>query len=185
MQETAAGQQWFYEDKGERKGPVDEPVIVGLIHSGVLTYGSVVWQQGLTEWVRLENTDFQVHLAQKSPPPLTGAKMNNTLVWLLAFAPLIGYFLEVVLAISIRHGNEYYASLDMAESRYWYVTMLLNVGLSWLDSKRLEKAGHDISRFKGWVWLVPVYLYQRANALQQSKAYFIVWLVLFVLLLGV
>ncbi len=186
MQETAAAsQQWFYEDKGERKGPVDEQVVVALIQSGVLTYGNEVWRQGLADWIRLESSDFRVHLEQKSPPPVTGARINNTLVWFLAFAPLIGYFLEAVVAGIVSGGNEYRISRDMAEARYWYVTVLLNLGLSWLDQQRLEKAGHDTSRFKGWVWLVPVYLYQRASVLQQGKAYFIVWLVLFVLLLGV
>ena len=39
------------------------------------------------------------------------------------------------------------------------------------------------SRFRGWVWLIPVHLYQRAKNLQQSLAYFIVWLVYFALVL--
>ncbi|MFO1353881.1 MAG: hypothetical protein U1E88_05305 [Acinetobacter sp.] len=34
-------------------------------------------------------------------------------------------------------------------------------------------------KFKGMVWLVPVYLFQRAKALDQSLAYFIVWIVCF------
>lgn len=184
MQESAAIQQWFYEDRGERKGPVDEQTVVALIQAGVLTYGNEVWRQGLAEWVRLESSDFRTYLEQKSPPPVTGARVNNTVVWVLAFAPLIGYFLESLLAIMVRGGNEYHASMDMAEARYWYISVLLNIGLSWWDSKRLQKAGHDTSRFSGWVWIVPVYLYQRARTLQQSLAYFIVWLVLFILVLA-
>ena len=35
------------------------------------------------------------------------------------------------------------------------------------------------------VWLIPVYLYQRAKVLNQNLAYFIVWIVCFALMLTV
>jgi hypothetical protein len=43
----------------------------------------------------------------------------------------------------------------------------------------LKRAGHDI---KMWVvFLVPVYLWKRAEVLKQGKGYFILWIVLAVL----
>lgn len=111
-----------------------------------------------------------------------GAAVDNGVVWVLAFAPLIGYLLEYVVAYLV-NSNEWRAEAAMQGGSYWYITLLLNIGLSFLDEKRLEKAGCDTSKFKGMVWLVPVYLYQRAQALHHNLAYFITWVVCFVLIL--
>ncbi|MPM84347.1 hypothetical protein SDC9_131418 [bioreactor metagenome] len=68
----------------------------------------------------------------------------------------------------------------MNDSKYWSVTLALNIILSFADEKLLRKAGHNTSKFKGWVWLVPVYLYQRAKATRQNLAYFVVWIICFI-----
>ena len=61
---------------------------------------------------------------------------------------------------------------------------LLNIGLSFWDEKRLQEGGLNTEKFKGWVWLVPVYLFQRAKALKHNMAYFAVWIGAFVLMLS-
>lgn len=172
---------WFYEEKGERKGGASEQEMVELIRSGHLGYGSSVWMPGFNEWAKLEDTPLRRHL-QQIPPPLAGSQVNNTLVWVLAFAPIIGYLMEWFVAGAL-HGSESAAARAMENASYWYITLALNVLLSFFDEKRLQKAGHNTSRFRGWVWLVPVYLYQRTKNLQQNQAYFIVWLVTFALVL--
>lgn len=111
-----------------------------------------------------------------------GVVVDNGVVWVLAFAPLIGYLLEYIVAYAV-NGNEWQAELAMQGKSYWFVTLLLNIGLSLLDEKRLDKSGCDTSKFKGMVWLVPVYLYQRARALRHSLAYFVTWVVCFVLIM--
>ncbi|MCB1659010.1 MAG: DUF4339 domain-containing protein, partial [Pseudomonadales bacterium] len=64
------------------------------------------------------------------------------------------------------------------------ITLILNIGLSYWDEKRIKAAGTNTESFSGWVWLVPVYLFQRAKALKQNLAYFIVWIVCFVIVLS-
>ncbi|WP_191486375.1 GYF domain-containing protein [Pseudomonas sp. FEN] len=177
MPEATSSEQWFYEEKGQRQA-ANEQQIVALIRSGKLTYGSLIWKKGLENWIQLERTEFLQHLQTASPPPLTGASVNNTLVWLLAFAPLLGYLLEAFVAGATGGGQR-----ALSEGRYWYLTVILNVALSLFDEKRLKKAGHDTRRFKGWVFIVPVYLYQRAKMLNQNLAYFIVWIGSFALTL--
>ncbi len=85
--------QWFYEEKGERKGGASEQEMVELIRSGRLGYGSSVWMPGFNEWANLEDTLLRQHL-QQTPPPLAGSQVKNTLVWVLALAPIIGYLME-------------------------------------------------------------------------------------------
>lgn len=98
------------------------------------------------------------------------------MVWTLAFAPLIGYALEMWTAgLSGMEFEEAYAAVT--EGQYWFITLILNIALGYLDERRLRKSGVDTAAF-GWLaWLVPFYLWHRAKALGQKPAYFWVWLV--------
>ncbi|MBD9574805.1 DUF4339 domain-containing protein [Pseudomonas sp. PDM23] len=174
---------WHYEKNGVRKDGVDQQQVIALIRNGTLAYGSLVWKKGMADWAKIEQTELRQHLEETSPPPLSGAMVNNKIVWLLAFAPIIGYLLESFVA-GLFGATEAQWERAMAANRYWYVTLALNIALSVLDSKRLKQAGHDISRFKGWVFVVPVYLYQRAKLLNQNLAYFITWIVCFFITIG-
>ena len=165
---------WYYEEKGARKGPVSEEKIRQLIDSKVVFYDTSVWKQGFSDWRRVSETELRGHLDSVGPPPLLGEKVNNTFVWILAFAPILGTFLEGVIAGFV-HGSR--APLHVHE--YWHVTLILNLLLCVLDELQLKKAGHNTARFRGWIWLIPVYIFQRANALRQSKAYFVVWVISF------
>lgn len=172
--------QWYYEENGQKKGPVSEEQISQLIRASTVSHGTPVWKQGFVDWLPIESSDLRKYLDATSPPPLSGDHVNNTLVWILAFAPLIGYFLEWVVAGAIHKGNEFAAERAMEDAKYWFITLALNLVLSFADENRLRKAGHNTSKFKGWVWLVPVYLYQRAKATRQNLAYFCVWIVCFI-----
>ena len=92
---------WFYEETGHRKGPITEEAIIGLMKTGKISYGSLVWKAGYPEWLKVEDTELRTHLEGVSPPPITGKHVNNTIVWILAFAPLIGLFLEACFAFTV------------------------------------------------------------------------------------
>jgi hypothetical protein len=174
---------WFYERKGERLGGVSEEEIISLIQSGALSWGSAIWKQGFQDWTPIENTDLRIHLDTLSPPPLRGQQVNNTVVWILAFAPIIGFMLEAFVAGMVHADNPYKAESAAFNGQFWYITLILNVALSYFDEKRLSKSGTDTNRFSGMVWLVPVYLYQRAKALKHNLGYFGVWIACFVLVM--
>ena len=165
--------EWYYEVKGERKGPVTEATIQQMVKEGILTKDSVVWKKGMPDWVNIEKTDFKSHIDDSLPPPLSGDKVNNAVIWILAFAPIIGTILEHLVARQ--------ANMDVND--LFMITVALNIGLSYYDANCLQKAGHDASKYKGLAWLVPVYLYKRAKALKQNLAYFIVWIVCFAFML--
>lgn len=180
--DTETATPWFYEEHGQQKGAISEAEIIRLIQAGRVSYGSTVWKKGFPDWMKVENTELKSYLEEMAPPPLTGTQVDNTVIWILAFAPLIGLCLEYALAYSI-YDNEFVANVAVASNKFWVITLALNIGLSFLDEKRLQKAGHDTAKFKGWVWLVPVYLYQRTQNLKHNLAYFITWIVCFVLTL--
>lgn len=160
---------WHYEVNGVRTGPVTENDINALIAADKLGRGSFVWRKGMTDWVTLETTAFSERFANE-PPPLTGAAVSNTIVWWLAFAPLVGAFIAGVLA----------GATDKSIDKFWWVTLVLNIALSIADEKKLKQAGHKTDQM-GPSFIVPVYLFKRAKILNQSNSYFIVWVILFAL----
>lgn len=171
---------WYFEDKGKRKGPVSEIELNELINMGKVTYGTAIWKAGFSGWVKVEDTEFRHQLATISAPPLLGKNVNNTIVWIVAFAPIIGLFLEYVISGAV-YGDNMFAQLRVKSGEFWYVTLTLNLILCALDERYLKSAGHNTNNFLGWVWLIPVYLYKRAKTLDQGPAYLIVWCICFAL----
>lgn len=170
---------WFYEKNGQRIGGVSEQEIIELIKNQAITYGATVWKTGFPDWMMIENTELRCHLEKSAPPPLTGHQVNNTLVWLLAFAPIIGLALEYFVS-GVMHSDSEYLTQSAAENGdYWYITLILNIALCVWDARRLKTAGINTTTFRGWRWLVPVYLFQRAKMLKQNQAYFIIWIICF------
>jgi type II secretory pathway pseudopilin PulG len=47
---AASGRQWFIVDNGERRGPVSEEQLVGLIQSKQVTAQTLVWTEQLRDW---------------------------------------------------------------------------------------------------------------------------------------
>lgn len=47
---SEAPKQWFYVEGGERRGPVSEEDLAGLLQSGRLGVDSLVWTQGMGDW---------------------------------------------------------------------------------------------------------------------------------------
>ena len=94
--------------------------MIALIRASQVHHGTAVWRQGFPGWIKVEHSELAQHLDAHSPPPLSGDMVNNRMVWLLAFAPLLGYLLECVLAGIIHGGNEAAAELAMAQRYFLY-----------------------------------------------------------------
>ncbi len=171
--------KWFYERDGQRLGGVSVEEMGILIAQRAINGHTLVWAQGFKDWIALKDTDLAMHLATPDAPPmLPASRISNVVVWILAAAPIIGALLEGFIA-GIFSQSEYALSVAISERKYWYVTLLLNVGLSVLDEQRLKKAGVDTKAFGKMVFVVPVYLWKRAAALGQGPAYFWTWVGLF------
>lgn len=173
---------WFYEEKGERKGGIKEDEIISMIKSGKLSSDTLIWKKGFPNWLTIQNSSLKEHIDDSLPPPLKGEHVNNTVIWFLAFAPIIGYLLEWIIAGMV-YGNEWQAEQAVSSGNFFYVTLILNIGLSLLDEKKLKSAGHNTTKYRGWVWLVPVYLFQRAKNLNHNMSYFSVWIISFLLVI--
>lgn len=160
----------YYTDQGKRIGPISVENLQSLYRSRQINLNTSVWVDSAADWCELSKSSIYglvSDIKQDGPPPLRGDSINNTYVWALAFAPLIGYFLESIAS----------ESFNKPIDELWYITLALNIGLSFLDEKKLEAAGVDTSRFSAFAILVPVYLFLRFRVLDQKPYYFITWIV--------
>jgi hypothetical protein len=101
--------------------------------------------------------------------------VNNNVVWILAFAPIIGVFLQAFI-VGFLYGDSWMYSYN----KFWWVTLALNILLCYLDEKKLMQAGINTDNM-GATWIIPIYLYRRAEVLNQSPSYLWVWIVTFIL----
>lgn len=165
--ETAAS--WYYNIKGKRVGPVTQDEIAELASAGTIDNSTLLWREGFSEWIPMGQSALKIESSE--PPPLMGAAVNNGLVWTVAFVPILGTLLQYFFA----------GMFESNPADLWFITLALNIGFCAADDKILKNAGHDTKKFGGWVWLVPVYLFKRAQALNQGQGYFIAWMSCFVI----
>lgn len=64
----ASGSIWYFEQAGQRVGPVDLAAVSNAVRSGQLAAGARVWRAGMTGWEPWESVSELAALA--SPPPL-------------------------------------------------------------------------------------------------------------------
>lgn len=172
-QQSSTSLEWHYSTNGHRFGPFSEDNLLEQIKSKKVTEESLVWNKSMQDWQPILSSKFAAFVRNpNTPPPLTGLAVNNTIIWFLAFAPLIGLLIEGFVSES--------AGIPMES--LWFITLLLNIVLGYIDENKLKAAGHDTSKM-GAAWIVPVYLFKRAQILKQNYAYFIVWCVLFTLMI--
>lgn len=162
---------WYYSIRGERRGPLPANSILQLYQSGTIRQETLVWTQGFTDWISLSKSGL-LHNAVIGPPPVSGNAVNNTMVWWLAFMPILCSVIEYLVAGMIGVGSK----------SLWFITIVLNIWLCTMDDKKLGSAGYDTKSF-GSTWLIPVYLFKRAKYLGPSYSYAIVWCVTFAILL--
>lgn len=174
---------WHYEKEGQRHGPITVPEIETLIRANTINGQTLVWAPSLPEWVALSQTELRGCLVHSQvPPALPSTKISNVAAGVLCVAPLIGLMLEAMLAGAMA-SNEFTVQNEVAmalqSNKYWYVTLLLNVGLCMLDNNRLKKAGVNTDAFGKFAFFVPVYLWKRAKSLQRGMVFFWIWLATF------
>lgn len=122
--------------------------------------------------------DSRPHAAKPpQPQDKTGLRYFsplNKFIWVLAFAPLIGLFLEYTIA-HLFYSSSFKANAAFQAGYFFWVTVLLNIKLCMQDEKHLKKHGIDTQPI-GAAWLVPVYIFKRSKHLQDGPLYFYLWI---------
>ena len=177
--------EWYYTTNGLREGPVTDVVIQDLVQRGTIAADTQVWRKGMAAWQELRESELG-SLVASEPPPISGELVNNTLVWVVAFLPLIFGTIEAVIA----HDNQVNAiahfSFGFPESQMtdlpWFIPAGFNAVLCLWDETWVKRAGYGSNWQKLFaIVLVPVYLFVRAKRLKQRPSYAITWVCMMVL----
>lgn len=175
--------EWFYVEKGEKKGPVSEVEMIELIKTAIISYGTLVWTKDFSEWQKIDNTDLIKYVQEISPPPINPVKDVGSAYFhrLLDKKPLNfhNYFawgmvvtmLANMLFGLLRSGFNVWITLISV-----LLVLGLNCFLAYLDMNVIERAGLGKMNFR-WslIWAAifpPVYLYRRASQSKQKPIQF-------------
>ena len=61
--------EWFYASEGRQIGPVSEEELTRLVRDGVVTPATLVWREGLADWVTWSSLHPAGFAPQPPPPP--------------------------------------------------------------------------------------------------------------------
>lgn len=156
---------WHYERGGQRVGPVSENELHRLLSLGEITRDTLVWSSSVgASFVRLGDTVLAPPMTQ--PPALPASRVDDTLAWGLAALPLGAALLQ--------------RATESTSTSLWgwpLGTFTVCTLMCLVDEKRVARSGNAApsARLATWVWLVPVYLFQRARALRGPKHYVWAW----------
>jgi hypothetical protein len=169
---------WHYLDgSGSKTGPISLPQMEALAKSEKIDRNTHVWKQGMKEWQPLRETELSSLFAESLPPPVPAALVNNSLVWIVAFIPLITAIAEAALTGPSPNYLGYTIPAPKVHIP-WFVIWPIYAGICLWDDRILRKSGYS-TRAMAWfaVLLVPVYLFMRAKKLKQRPYYGFVWIV--------
>ena len=81
---------WFYEDNGERKGPVAAEFLAGLKTSGKVVGETLVWRDGYADWIPFCESLFPVKSRSiPSTNSVFGKRWGGAgVLWFRTFGPL-------------------------------------------------------------------------------------------------
>lgn len=158
---------WYYIRDGIRSGPYDENQMTGEISNGNIHRDTLVWKQGLGEWMRADMTSLS-RMLYSAAPPVPAEALDNRYVWALATIPL---FVSMLLDGFFGYQEE-----------FTLIVIILNVIFLSMDIKAMESGG---KKPESWVWLgivlIPVYLFLRASKTDKNYAYGFVWCAMFLI----
>jgi hypothetical protein len=154
---------WYYIDKGEIIGAFSKSEMLSMYHRGTIKETTEVWNKTMSDWMELKQTTLtkKKSLSQKNKAlhKVDESEINNSLVWILAFVPLL-------LA-----GAVYLKSLPFV-----IILIVIHVAICITDANLLINAKQmKKSMLLMAVFLTPVYLVQRAKAIKKGILYLPIW----------
>jgi len=61
---------WYYHHENEKKGPVEETILIRLLKSGGLPSDALVWSEGMEDWIVAVKVEGLARASFGAPPPL-------------------------------------------------------------------------------------------------------------------
>jgi hypothetical protein len=109
---------WYYATGGERSGPVDRREVGRLIMSGQIRRETVIWSDGLPEWMPAGQTEFGTLFGPAEPPPVPQDPANAEVKQFWSLVVGAGLFIGG-LSVMISTGE-------------WWGSVLMGAGIGFL-----------------------------------------------------
>ncbi len=153
---------WYYIDQGEVTGPFSEEEMLAFYRQHNIEDSTEVWKSGMTDWVRLDDSDLAQTEASKQRPKSN--EMNHAMSWILALLPIL------------------FAGAIMKKSLPLFLILLtLHCIISVMDAAVLIKDGRAKKTTVLWaLFLPPVYLVIRAGLSKTQRLSAVIWGLFFV-----
>lgn len=194
IQTETADQEWYYMEKrynvDYKRGPMKlgGDGMISAIEHAEITEGTMVWREGLLEWMPAGKTEIGAYI-QKHTPFLPQSTVSDKWLWAMAVVP---WFSEITSIIAIVAGIVGILSADQVIEANTFLASLLGGTLLapvimntifWaLDMREVKKHGFKADGwFYGGLILIPIYLFVRASKTTKNYAPGFVWCALFVL----
>jgi hypothetical protein len=176
---------WYYLDRGNKLGPVSVSDITALFGADKIDRDTHVWNATMKEWKVITETELSTIFPQSLAPPIPAAQLNNNWIWVVALLPLIIEVLkQIIIVLAVPKGfpaayiERVYPGFKLMNDLTPIAFFGINTALCWEDEKHLTNAGYNTKNMM-WaaVFLVPAYLFWRANKVKQFPWYEITWIV--------
>ena len=76
--------EWWYSDKNKKIGPIRIENLTTIFQKGKINQKTMVWQEGMTEWMPLHDVEALKMLITALPPPLPKEAIGNIQSYALA-----------------------------------------------------------------------------------------------------
>ncbi|RAR72553.1 zinc-ribbon domain-containing protein [Flavobacterium aciduliphilum] len=112
---------------------------------------------------------------------INNSEVSNVYAWIIAFTPIIGTFVQgFMFGFMNSFNSNHYYNFDS----FWWVYIVLNSIFCVVDIQNLQKNNINTKGKYLSLWgffFVPVYLFKRAELLNQNQTYFWIWILAFLI----
>jgi hypothetical protein len=92
-----SSRSWYYEQSGQRAGPVSDSGIQSLVVKGTLSASTLVWRRGWTDWKAVEATELNDFIPRQEAMPAPASVPDGVKAWCWG-----GFLLNWIWAIRFR-----------------------------------------------------------------------------------
>lgn len=166
---------WYFVTPLGRNGPVNFEFLQYLASAGQISNDTKIWKAGFQDWVKFslykENPEAST---PPEPPAIPEKPLNNSYIWILAFAPAWGTVIQIItteVRMAISHKTlDYY-------SQMWWIVIAVNIFVSYIDLRQIKAAASCVEKINVWLCLlVPLYIYRRDSIAHEGLRRLWVWL---------
>lgn len=169
--------KWWIEVNNQADGPFSQIEIMNLYSCKEIADNTRV-RNDKGNWVPLHESGIQyadllIGNGNSTIKKTSSSEVKDTYIFMCALAPIFGAIIELFIPVL---SNNFWAGLILYQVLYGIFGAL--------DDNELKKAGLTPPSL-GWIFFVPVYLYERSKRASKSQSPLITWIIALIISFGI